>query len=531
MAFLLSNRDANSGLNRVAATLPNMAFAISFSMRSDSIRAFALHIPGPTSCKLSPWTLRWHEVKGDREEWAHALHQKYGDVVLLSPREVSIVEANDIREVYVSHKLDKPPHATLVLEQFATTNLASTRESGLHGGRRKIVAPIYAAPMIVSEANQAMFRKLVKRLTGQIDQEAASDSEGVVNIWPLLRYLAADIMTNIVFGQDDALNSLEEPGHRQTVRMIRIPVEDVRKTFGTLMRWWYPCVMSMVMHSRFLPQSMKGFADEDSGLHEYVVRKVNKFLNLKELPKTEVPTHISLLISKYRDGVAKDLIPDTTWIASDCLDHLFAGSLTTADTLSYMTFEMCRPENYARQIRLREELFAAGIKPGVEAVLADVNRLPYLNCVIKETLRRYPPIPFGEPRLIKPGPELRVGGHFIPSGMTISAQHYSVHRHHTAFVDADTWIPERWEEPQESDKGRQMTRHFWPFSSGPRTCIGQHIAWAEMRLTAAMIFSTYEVSYGPQYLGEDGKLLPARQCSRVFPQTNFEPIRFKKLCS
>jgi hypothetical protein len=82
------------------------------------------------------------------------------------------------------------------------------------------------------------------------------------------------------------------------------------------------------MQIRFFPESPKGFAQsQEIGLHEYVLDKVPKNLNKgKDVSdKTAIPTHVDLLVAKYREGTARDCIPSTKYIASDCLDHLFAG--------------------------------------------------------------------------------------------------------------------------------------------------------------------------------------------------------------
>jgi cytochrome P450 len=86
--------------------------------------------------------------------------------------------------------------------------------------------------------------------------------------------------------------------------------------------------------------------------------------------------------------------------------------------MAFMIFEMCKPENHERQLNLRKELWDAGIGPAMEPHQSNVNRLPYLTCTIRETLRMYPPIPMSEPRLVKPGQELYVDGNYIPAGVS-----------------------------------------------------------------------------------------------------------------
>jgi hypothetical protein len=113
-----------------------------------------------------------------------------------------------------------------------------TQDVALHSRRRKVVSPAYIAPKIVSENSQKMFRELVGKFAAQIEHGVHAN-DGNVNIWPLLLFLATDIMTRVVFGTLDSLNSLEVPAHRHIVRMVLIPIEQTGASIGVLMMGWY----------------------------------------------------------------------------------------------------------------------------------------------------------------------------------------------------------------------------------------------------------------------------------------------------
>ncbi|WP_457824576.1 cytochrome P450, partial [Staphylococcus aureus] len=75
------------------------------------------------------------------------------------------------------------------------------------------------------------------------------------------------------------------------------------------------------------------------------------------------------------------------------------------------------PRNHHRQLRLREELQLAGIKPNLRTDLHVLNKLPYLDCLLRETLRRYPPSP-GSLTRVAPADGMTVDGHFVSSGVS-----------------------------------------------------------------------------------------------------------------
>ncbi len=100
-------------------------------------------------------------------------------------------------------------------------------------------------------------------------------------------------------------------------------------------------------------------------------------------------------------------------VAEELIGIMFAGAGTTANTISFLVWAVLRnPQIYRK---LKEELAREIATRGVPD-LDVVNKLPYLNAVIIETLRRYPTIPGTQPRMVV-GSELHFGEHVIPVGV------------------------------------------------------------------------------------------------------------------
>jgi cytochrome P450 len=103
----------------------------------------------------------------------------------------------------------------------------------------------------------------------------------------------------------------------------------------------------------------------------------------------------------------------------------------------------------------------------------DVKNMKYLNWVIKEVLRVYPPVPQNL-RVANKDTILPVGGGpnglspvFIPKGHECSFSSFSLHRRRDLWGDdALEFKPERWEK-------ERPTWNYIPFSGGPRICLGQ----------------------------------------------------------
>lgn len=150
-------------------------------------------------------------------------------------------------------------------------------------------------------------------------------------------------------------------------------------------------------------------------------------------------------------------------VAAECKDHMAAGIDTTGDGICFLMYELSRPENYKFQEKLFVELNASSED-------TPLDRLPYLDAVIKEALRCAPPIPMSFPRYVPQGGRT-IDGHFVAENTIVSCQPYTVHRlDEGVFPNPDTFNPDRWME----EKGvAERNRLFFAFSTGGRGCTGR----------------------------------------------------------
>lgn len=151
-------------------------------------------------------------------------------------------------------------------------------------------------------------------------------------------------------------------------------------------------------------------------------------------------------------------------VAAECMDHLAAGIDTTGDALTLLMYQISLPEFSHIQARLIEEI--------QDKKRQTVFNLPYLDAVIKESLRCFPPIPMSQPRRTPLGGRT-IDGYFIPGNVIVSCQAFSVHRFNEhVFVNGDDFCPERWLDP---GRALEMNRLFFSFGSGGRGCTGKQL--------------------------------------------------------
>lgn len=143
-------------------------------------------------------------------------------------------------------------------------------------------------------------------------------------------------------------------------------------------------------------------------------------------------------------------------IVNNAMAFIIAGSDTTANTLTNLTWAVCKHAEVKNA--LVEELRA--LPP--DFCEQDLRGLPCLNNIIKETLRLYCAAPSALPRIV-PAEGVEFLGYTLPGGTTVSTQAYTLHRNAEIFPNPEIFEPSRWTTPT-----RAMRDAYMPFGGGSR---------------------------------------------------------------
>jgi len=186
-------------------------------------------------------------------------------------------------------------------------------------------------------------------------------------------------------------------------------------------------------------------------------------------------------------------------ICADATLAMTAGSDTTATTTSNACFYLVtHPELLAR---LRNEIDEAfPLSEGRDPTdTAKLGAMPFLNAVLHECLRLYPPVPIGIQRSPERGRGSRlIGDRFMPEGTALTVSPYAIHRDARYFSPhPDSFIPDRWlykEGGQDapSDFVNNVDA-FVPFSLGHMSCPGKGLAFVEMRIVLSMLVQKFDM--------------------------------------
>jgi aspirochlorine biosynthesis cytochrome P450 monooxygenase len=150
---------------------------------------------------------------------------------------------------------------------------------------------------------------------------------------------------------------------------------------------------------------------------------------------------------------------------------IIAGSETTATALSGMLYYLLAEPSQSSLSRLIHEI-RSSFNTESDINLQSTIKLKYLQAVLEEGLRIYPPVPSILPR-VTPKPGQIICDKFVPAGTTVGMHHYSAYHSAENFFDPDAFHPERWLEGEDSRFINDKKDAFHPFSHGPRNCLGK----------------------------------------------------------
>jgi cytochrome P450 len=191
-----------------------------------------------------------------------------------------------------------------------------------------------------------------------------------------------------------------------------------------------------------------------------------------------------LLRAQGDDGVAMT----DEQLRDEVMTIFLAGHETTALALSWAWYLLA--QNPAAEDKLLAEVDeVAGGRP---LRAEDAARLRYVERIVKETLRLYPPA-FGVGReAVRP---CRIGGHRVRRSTQVFMFQWVIHRDPRFYEDPEAFNPDRWAEGAAQHLPRFA---YFPFSGGPRACIGGGFAMQEAVLLLAAIAQRYQFRLAAQ---------------------------------
>ena len=176
-------------------------------------------------------------------------------------------------------------------------------------------------------------------------------------------------------------------------------------------------------------------------------------------------------------------------IRDEAMTIFLAGHETTANALTWTWYLVSQSPDVEARLHEEVDRVLQGRLPGV----ADIPSLTFVEKVVTESMRLYPPAWLIGRRAIEPYP---IGGYVAPARTIFLMSPWVMHRDARFFAEPDRFHPDRW---TPAFKAGLPKFAYFPFGGGPRQCIGESFAWMELVLVVATIAQQWKLRLVPDH--------------------------------
>ncbi|KAJ3767322.1 cytochrome P450 [Lentinula raphanica] len=468
--------------------------------------------PGPSLARWTTLYKAYFEIvkKGGWVRQLEKLHAAYGPIVRVGPNELHFSDPRAYGEIYAPGSRFHKDMALYSIFKHSNSSVFTTPDPHDAAVIRNVLSPYFSRRAIIPKI--PLIKEQVTKLIS-ILKTHTSESENPVNLDHALPAVALDAFTSLIFSR--SFDTLSAPGFDHPF------IRGVPSTYINIwVKKYFPRLKTplMLAFMRFLslvdPIAIT-FADQLKLIIEDLKLALQSTSTPDESPLDEASTDGPLypfLLHKIQSQIQKPtMTAETSEQLRDLLQHnrlvaegfnlRFAGADTvgTACTVGVR----CLLSNRDVLVRLVRELDEAWPNEG-DIAFEDLEKLPYLTAVIKESLRLSHGVVTPLGRVVGPGDAVIVG-ETIPTGTIVGISSTFVHLNAEIFPEPTKFHPDRW--LKSSQKSRDQNeehsdssavdvnadKYLVSFSRGPRSCFGIHLAWCELYIIFGYLFRMLEL--------------------------------------
>ncbi|KAI0218423.1 hypothetical protein L0F63_005710 [Massospora cicadina] len=398
------------------------------------------HLPSPLIYQLFPTYYHIRLAMGDSPQVIHACFLKYGKVFRVGWDRVLFVDGQAANDMYATYRFAKSP----LYEAFNYygENIISLKVRDVHALRKRIVQNAFTKPSIHNMQSKIIKVGIEPLLA---NMHAAANTKAPMDLYHVMHYYVWDVIGILAFGESFMM--LKSDTHREAIE-------------------WMYSVLQFGLNKLAFP-ILRHFKSSDGEklrkFSNWVIKRYYKRLEEKTTTPTDIIGHF---VSS--DKMTLDEILSETFV------QLFGATDTVANALTWFFYlVLTHPKvelGLVNELK-SHNLFNLGTVLTLDEIL---DKLPYFEAVLKETLR-YCPVVATTPMRTAPEGGATVMGVHLPGGTKVGIPMFSIHRSHLAFDRPDEFLPERW-------------------LGNVQTPQRKNLAWAQLHLVCINVLANFKLT-------------------------------------
>ncbi|WJX14274.1 hypothetical protein P8452_04566 [Trifolium repens] len=430
--------------------------------------------PGPTGL---PIIGNLHQLGSEPHCTLSSLAKTYGPIMSLRFGSVTVTVASspttaqEILQKNDQSFANRPIPESVAAQPNVNDTLAwAPADSRWRNRRRICTTQIFTSQRL--DLLQHLRHRKVEQLVQHLHKKAAEKT--TVDIGELAFATMLNLVSNTVFSEDLVDAEFESAGEFKEL-VWRI-MEDAGKVNVSD---YFPVL------KRFDLQGVKRHVKVSyERLHEIFDRMIKKRVEDREnLSGDGGGDFLDVLLDHCQQH--KDSVFSVESIKPLVLDLFIAGSDTSGSTTEWAMAELLRNPNIMK--KARNEVIQV-IDKSNQVKESDIPTLPYIQSIVKETLRLHPPVPLLLPYIASN--DVEINGYTIHKGNQVLINAWSIGRNPEYWDDPLLFRPERFLDSKVDFKGRDF--EYLPFGAGRRICPGIPLANRMIVLMLAALLHSFE---------------------------------------
>ncbi|KAN0092739.1 Cytochrome P450 [Tylopilus felleus] len=289
---------------------------------------------------------------------------------------------------------------------------------------------------------------------------------------------STSIIMAVVYGYETARR--DDPIVNVVNRAVKLAVQSIRPEVAA--------VLGFIPFLRYIPTWFPGASFKRNAVlsQKYAVDMVETpfhYVQERLSAGTAVPSMVSDLLGRVKEEDASEEYVRA--VKESSVTAFAAASETTASTvLIFILAMLLNPDVQARAQADIDSVVGSARLP----VFEDRPSLPYIDAVLRETLRWHPPVPLSIPHAATSAD--LYDGYFIPQGATIIMNTWAMTRNEAKYAHPDRFQPERFLRVNGELNDDTMG---YAYGAGRRICVGRYVADASVWSAMATILAVFKI--------------------------------------